>query len=140
MDLGLKGRTALITGASKGIGKNIAKGLAAEGVNVVLLARSPEPLQDAAEEIRKSTASSNVHVLAIPTDVKNMDAVQAAAKAAAHQFKTIHILVNNAGSAIRRYDRQITWKDQEWIDDIDGKMIGALRCTQALLPYMPKDG
>jgi 3-oxoacyl-[acyl-carrier protein] reductase len=137
MEFGLKGRTAFITGASKGIGKNIAKGLAAEGVNVVLLARSPEPLEETAEEIRKS---SSVHVLAIPTDVKSMDAVKAAAQAAAHQFETIHILVNNAGSAIRRYDRQITWKDEEWMDDIDGKMIGALRCTQALLPHMPKDG
>jgi len=46
MDLGLKGRTAFITGGSKGIGKNIAKGLAAEGVNVVLLARNKEALED----------------------------------------------------------------------------------------------
>jgi 3-oxoacyl-[acyl-carrier protein] reductase len=137
MELGLRGRTAFITGASKGIGKNIAKGLAAEGVNVVLLARSPEPLEETAEEIRKS---SDVRVLAIPTDVKNMEAVKAAAQAAAHQFKTIHILVNNAGSAIRRYDRQITWPDTDWIDDIDGKMMGALRCVQALLPFFPKDG
>jgi NAD(P)-dependent dehydrogenase (short-subunit alcohol dehydrogenase family) len=134
MELGLKGRTAVITGGSKGIGKNIAKGLAAEGVNVVLLARNNETLEDAAEEIRKS---SNVRVLAIPTDVKNMEAVKAAAEAAAHQFKTVHILVNNAGSAIRRYDRQINWLDTEWMDDIDGKMMGALRCVQALLPFMP---
>jgi NAD(P)-dependent dehydrogenase (short-subunit alcohol dehydrogenase family) len=137
MDLGLKGRTAVITGGSKGIGKNIAKGLAAEGVNVVLLARNTEALEDAAEEIRKS---SNVRVLAIPTDVKNMEAVKKAAEAAAHQFKTVHILVNNAGSAIRRYDRQINWPDTDWMDDIDGKMMGALRCVQALLPFMPRDG
>ena len=137
MELGLKGRTAVITGASKGIGKNIAKGFAAEGMNVVLLARNPQTLEDAAEEIRKV---SNARVLAIPTDVKNMDAVKAAAKMAASQFKTIHILVNNAGSAIRRYDRQITWPDTDWMDDIDGKMMGALRCVQALLPSMPRDG
>ena len=137
MDLGLKGRTAVITGGSKGIGKNIARGLAAEGVNVVLLSRNRETLEDAAEEIRKS---SDVRVLAIPTDVRNMEAVKAAAETAASQFKTIHILVNNAGSAIRRYDRQITWPDTDWLDDIDGKMIGALRCVQTLLPFMPRDG
>lgn len=137
MELGLKGRTAVITGGSKGIGKNIARGLAAEGVNVVLVARNKEVLETAAEEIRKS---SDVRVLAISADIKNSSAVKEAAAAAAAQFKTIHILVNNAGSGIRRFDRQITWPDTDWIDDIDGKMMGALRCVQSFVPYMPHDG
>ena len=137
MDLGLKGRTAVITGGSKGIGKSIARGLAAEGVNVVLIARNKEMLATAAEEIRKS---SGVRVLAIPTDIKNSAAVKEAAEAVAAQFKSIHILVNNAGSAIRRFDRQITWPDTDWMDDIDGKMMGALRCVQSFLPHMPRDG
>ena len=137
MELGLKGRTAVITGGSKGIGKSIAKGLAAEGVNVVLIARNKEMLAAAAEEIRKS---SGVRVLAIPTDIKSAAAVKEAAEAAAAQFKSIHILVNNAGSAIRRFDRQINWPDTDWMDDIDGKMMGALRCVQAFLPHMPRDG
>jgi 3-oxoacyl-[acyl-carrier protein] reductase len=137
MELGLKGRTAVITGGSKGIGKNIAKGLAAEGVNVVLLARNAGPLNDTAEEIRKS---SNVRVLAIPADIKNLESVKAAAETVANQFKSVHILINNAGTGIRRFDRQINWPDTDWIDDIDGKMMGALRCVQSFLPYMPKDG
>lgn len=137
MELGLKGRTAVITGGSKGIGKNIAKGLAKEGVNVVLIARNKEILQAASEEIR---ATSDVGVLAIPTDIKSAGAVKEAAEAAASKFKTIHILVNNAGSAIRRFDRQITWPDSDWIDDIDGKMMGALRCVQSFLPHLAKDG
>jgi 3-oxoacyl-[acyl-carrier protein] reductase len=137
MELGLKGRTAVITGGSKGIGKSIARGLAAEGVNVVLIARNKEMLAAAAEEIRKS---SSVRVLAIPTDIKNATAVKEAAEAAAAQFKSIHILVNNAGSAIRRFDRQINWPDTDWMDDIDGKMMGALRCVQSFLPHMPRDG
>jgi NAD(P)-dependent dehydrogenase (short-subunit alcohol dehydrogenase family) len=137
MDLGLKGRTAVITGGSKGIGKAIAKSLAAEGVNVVLLARNPELLNAAAEEIRNG---SGVRVLAIPTDIKKSDAVKAAADHAAAQFKTLHILVNNAGAAMRRFDRQITWPDTDWIDDIDGKMMGALRCVQSFLPHMARDG
>lgn len=137
MELGLKGRTAVITGGSKGIGKNIARGLAAEGVNVVLIARNKDVLEATADEIRKS---NDVGVLAIPTDIKSAAAVKVAAERAASQFKTIHILVNNAGSAIRRFDRQITWPDTDWMDDIDGKMMGALRCVQSFLPYMPRDG
>ena len=55
LELGLKGRTALITGGSKGIGRAIARGLAREGVNLVLLARGQELLDRTAEEIRKET-------------------------------------------------------------------------------------
>src|SRR5262245_8778947 len=133
MELGLKGRTAVITGGSKGIGKNIAKGLAAEGVNLVLIARNKELLENAADEDRRA---GNVRVLTIPTDIKNSDAVKQAAETAAGQFKTIRILVNNAGTGIRRFDRQITWPDTDWMDDIDGKMMGALRCVQSFVPHM----
>src|SRR6185436_13419568 len=99
MELGIKGRTAVITGASKGIGRSIAEGLASECVNVVLLARGQEALNETAREIeRKSKAG----VLAIPTDVKSSEAVKSAIDSAATKFGSIHILVNNAGSAIRR--------------------------------------
>ena len=67
MDLGLKGRVALVTGASKGIGKNIARRLADEGVHLVLLARGKELLDAAAAEICKATG---VRVLAVPTDMR----------------------------------------------------------------------
>jgi NAD(P)-dependent dehydrogenase (short-subunit alcohol dehydrogenase family) len=137
MELGLSGRTAVITGGSKGIGKSIARALAAEGVNVVLLARNKDLLEKAADEIRKS---SKVRVLPIPADIKNLASLKEAAATASAQFKTIHILVNNAGAAMRRFDRQITWPDTDWIDDIDGKMIGALRSVQSFLPHMPNDG
>lgn len=137
MELGLSGRTAVITGGSKGIGKSIARALSAEGVNVVLLARNKDLLEKAADEIRKS---SKVRVLPIPADIKNLASLKEAAATASAQFKTIHILVNNAGAAMRRFDRQITWPDTDWIDDIDGKMIGALRSVQSFLPHMPNDG
>jgi 3-oxoacyl-[acyl-carrier protein] reductase len=137
MDLGLRGRTAIITGGSRGIGKTIARSLAAEGVNVVLVARNKDILVKAADEIR---SSNDVRVLPIVADIKSASSIKEAAAAAAAQFKSIHILVNNAGSPIRRFDRQITWPDTDWIDDIDGKMIGALRCVQSFLPHMPHDG
>lgn len=137
MELGLKGRNALVTGGSKGIGKAIARSLAKEGVNVVVLARTKEPLEQTAEEIRRE---SGVRVLAIPADVKNMESVKAAAAEAVSRLKPIHILVNNAGGPIRRMDRQIDWPDTEWMDDVNMKMVGMLRCIQTFLPHMPRDG
>jgi NAD(P)-dependent dehydrogenase (short-subunit alcohol dehydrogenase family) len=136
MELGLRGRNAVITGGSKGIGKDIARGLAVEGVNIALLARGKEALEQTAAQIGKL----GVRVLAIPTDVKSAESVKAAADQVAKEFGKAHILVNNAGSAIRRMDRQITWPDTDWMDDINGKMMGMLRATQSFLPHMPRDG
>jgi 3-oxoacyl-[acyl-carrier protein] reductase len=137
MDLGLKGRVALVTGASKGIGKNIARGLADEGAHLVLLARGRELLEASADEIRRATG---VRVLTVPTDLREMASVQASVDAARAEFGTVHILVNNAGGPIKRQERQITWPDSDWVDDVNTKTIGMLRITQALLPIMPTDG
>jgi NAD(P)-dependent dehydrogenase (short-subunit alcohol dehydrogenase family) len=137
MELGLKGRAAVITGGSRGIGKAIARGLAAEGVNLVLVARGREALETAAEGIVKE---SGVQVLAVVADIANAESLKAAAATAKDRFGTIHIVVNNAGSPMRRMDRQITWPDTDWADDVNLKMIGMLRATQAFLPLMPRDG
>src|SRR5579871_2970340 len=137
MELGLKGRVAAITGGSKGIGKAIARGLAAEGVNLVLLSRGKEVLDKAAEEIRKEYG---VKILAVVTDITSAESVKAAAAAAKSEFGTVHIVVNNAGGPIRRMDRQITWADSEWNEDLNLKLIGMLRMIQAFLPLIPKDG
>src|SRR2546426_10921155 len=124
MELGLKGRNAVVTGGSRGIGKSIARGLANEGVNVVLLARGRDALERTAEEIRRE---SGVEVLAIQADVKSIKSVKAAAADAVSQVRTVHILVNNAGGPLRRMDRQIEWPDTDWIDDINMKTVGMLR-------------
>jgi NAD(P)-dependent dehydrogenase (short-subunit alcohol dehydrogenase family) len=137
MDLGLKGRVALVTGASKGIGKAIAHGLAAEGVHVVMLARSAEPLREAAGEIARA---SGVRTLAIATDIRDMNSVNEAVEQTRREFQQLHVLVNNAGGPIKRQERQITWSDAEWLDDVNTKTIGMLRVTQACLPLMPRDG
>jgi NAD(P)-dependent dehydrogenase (short-subunit alcohol dehydrogenase family) len=137
MDLGLKGRTAAITGGSKGIGKAIAKGLAAEGVNLVLVARTKETLDKAADEIR---GAAKVKVLTVSADIRDSEAVKAAAAAAAAEFGTIHVLVNNAGGPIRRMDRQILWPDTDWLDDVNLKTFGMLRVVQAFIPHLATDG
>jgi 3-oxoacyl-[acyl-carrier protein] reductase len=137
MDLGLKGRTALITGGSKGIGRAIGRGLAREGVNLILLARGKELLETTAEEIRKDTG---VRVLATTADITKADQVDASAASAKEAFGTVHIVVNNAGGPMRRMDRQILWPDSDWIGDLDNKILGALRVIRAFLPLMPGDG
>ncbi len=137
MDLGLKDRAAIVTGASKGIGKGIALGLAEEGVQLALLARTRRALEAAAEEIR---AATGVTVLALPTDIRDAAAVVASVERARAELGPLHILVNNAGGPIKRPERQITWPDSDWRDDIDTKTLGMLRVTQAMIPHMPTDG
>jgi NAD(P)-dependent dehydrogenase (short-subunit alcohol dehydrogenase family) len=137
MELGLKGRAAAITGGSKGLGRAIARALAAEGLNLVLMARGKEQLEKTAEEIVKEFG---VQVLAVPADIADTETLKAAASAAKDRFGTIHIVVNNAGGPMRRMDRQINWPDADWIDDVNLKMIGMLRATQAFLSLMPRDG
>jgi 3-oxoacyl-[acyl-carrier protein] reductase len=137
MDLGLKGRAALITGGSKGIGKAVARALAEEGVKVALLARMPAMLDAAADEIRAATGAT---VLTLPTDIRDSAAVAASVARAHAELGSLHILVNNAGGPIKRPERQITWKDSEWRDDIETKTLGMLRVTQAVIGHMPTDG
>ncbi|HEY4210403.1 MAG TPA: SDR family oxidoreductase [Steroidobacteraceae bacterium] len=137
MDLGLKGRAALVTGASKGIGKAIALGLAEEGVRLALLARTEAMLQAAADEIRGATGTT---VLALPTDIRDKTAVASSVERARAELGPLHILVNNAGGPIKRPERQIKWEDWEWRDDIDIKTLGMLRVTQSMIPHMPTDG
>jgi 3-oxoacyl-[acyl-carrier protein] reductase len=137
LELGLKGRAALITGASKGIGKAIARGLAEEGVRLALLARTASVLEAAAQEIR---AATGVTVLALPTDIRDAAAVAAAVERAHAELGALHILVNSAGGPIKRSDRQIMWPDADWRDDVDTKTLGMLRVTQCMIPHMPTDG
>src|SRR4051812_41701497 len=92
MNTGLQGRVALITGGSKGIGLSIAQALAAEGADLAICARGAEALDEAAARLRET----GVQVLAVPTDVKGVDAIEHFVAAAAQRFGRIDVLVNNA--------------------------------------------
>ncbi|GAA1849524.1 SDR family oxidoreductase [Actinomadura bangladeshensis] len=96
MRTGLEGRTALITGASRGIGKAIAAAFAAEGANVVLSSRKQEALDEVAKEI--GAASPKVGVLAKAAHVAHADEAAACVDAAVREFGGVDILVNNAGT------------------------------------------
>src|SRR6185436_1328604 len=95
MNLGLKGRNALVTGASKGIGRAIARGLANEGVNLVLLARGMDALSATAADLQ---SRYGVKAVPVAADITKTDSVKAAADAAKVAFGTVHIVVNNAGT------------------------------------------
>lgn len=139
MELGIRGRSALITGASQGIGQAIAIGLAREGVNIALLARNPDKLDLAAERIR---SQFDVAVECVAADVTNSDSIQhgLAALTEKEAFNKLHILVHNAGVPATRMDRQIFWQDAEWQEVVEVKTLGALRMVRAALPMMAKDG
>src|SRR5271163_3504000 len=90
----LDGKIALVTGGNKGIGKGIARGLAAEGASLVITARGETDLQKAAAELRTKAHD----VLAIPADITDEKAVQELFRQTAAHFGRLDILVNNAGA------------------------------------------
>ena len=90
----LRGKNAIITGASKGIGRAIATRLAENGVNLVLAARTKETLDEAVNDLKKK---NKVKVIGVPTDVAKLEDLKNLVDVALKEFKTIDILVNNAG-------------------------------------------
>ncbi len=96
MDLGIRGKVAIVTGASVGVGRAIARELAENGVDIILVARGVERLEAAAAEIASRYA---VRTLAIPVDVAEVEAPSRVVERAAREFGRIDILVNDAGRA-----------------------------------------
>ena len=135
MDLELTGKTALVTGASKGIGKAIARGLAREGVRVAICSRDATTLSAAAKEIGAGAAGD---VIAIPADLSRVDEVQRVAEDATGRLGRLDILVNNAG-AIRGGDF-LKIPDEQWVGDWSLKLHGYIRMARAIFPQMQQQG
>jgi len=127
MDLGIAGKTAIVCGASKGLGKGCATALAKNGVNLVLNARGKEALEATAEEIRKATG---VKVAAIAADVTN-DAGRAAVLAAC---PTPDIVVTNAGGPPPGEFR--SWTRENWIAAVDANMLTPIFLIKAVVDGM----
>ena len=126
----LKNKNALITGAGKGIGKAIALALAKEGVNVILLARTQEEIENVAAKAR----SLRVKALAITADVADINSVNAAVEQALAEFKTIDILINNAG--IAAFGKFLELEPADWERIIQVNLMGTYYVTRAVLPNM----
>ena len=139
METGLAGRSALVSGGSKGIGKGIGRALAREGVSIALLARTEHEVLAAAQEIADETGATVVGVQADVTDTNSLKAVVAHLSGLA-SFNALNIVVNNAAPPITRADRQIEWTDKEWFAAIDVKTVGALRLIRETIHLIPHDG
>jgi 3-oxoacyl-[acyl-carrier protein] reductase len=126
----LKNKNALITGAGKGIGKAIALALAKEGVNVILLARTQDEIDNVAAKAR----SLRVKALAITADVADINSVNAAVEKALSEFKTIDILINNAG--IAAFGKFLELEPADWERIIQVNLMGTYYVTRAVLPNM----
>jgi short-subunit dehydrogenase len=130
----LRGRTALITGASRGLGLVVAKTLAREGMNVALAARSPEPLEQLAVEIRQL----GVRAVAYPTDVADEAQLRHLVEATLKEFGSIDVLINNAGiEAFRPYH---LLDPANIVQTIQVNLTSTLLLTRFVLPHMLNAG
>jgi NAD(P)-dependent dehydrogenase (short-subunit alcohol dehydrogenase family) len=135
MDLGLKGRVALVTGGSKGIGKAVARGLVEEGVRVAICARSKASLEEAAREL---AGAPGAEVFAVAGDLTRPDDVQRIVDGAVGRFGRIDILVNNAGAAPGGEILDLT--EEDWQKALQLKFMGYVRCIKAVIPHMQRQG
>lgn len=135
MELGLRGKVAIVTGASKGIGKAIAEELAAEGVHLALCARSAALLSEVAQTIRQRT---DVQVLPVATDLSTLDGVRTLARETLGRFGTVDILVNNAGAI--RPGSLLAKPDEDWQVDWALKVFGYIRLAREVFPVMQGKG
>ena len=135
MDLGIKGKVALVTGSSTGIGKATARELAENGCKVVLTARGRDRLDAAVEELKNETGSE---ILGVAADVSAPDGPGGVVAAAADAFGSVDILVNNAGRAHAGGVLQTT--DRDWRDMTETKVLGLVHFCQAAVPHMRRNG
>jgi 3-oxoacyl-[acyl-carrier protein] reductase len=134
MDLGLKGKVALITAASKGIGRGIADEFAREGSNLSICARGKEALDEAATALRKR----GVKVLAVQADMAKSGDITRLIEQTVKEIGSIEILINNAGEAWLGHG--VDTSDQEWAYAMDVNFYSAVRATRAIVPHMRKQG
>jgi 3-oxoacyl-[acyl-carrier protein] reductase len=134
MDLGLKGKVAVVTGGTQGIGRATALRLAQEGANVAICSRTQEAVDATAAEIQKF----GVQGLGVKADMSKAADIERFMKAVIDRFGRIDILVNNAGTSKRGAFLELT--DAEWSADIELKVFGAIRCTRLAVPHMKKQG
>jgi NAD(P)-dependent dehydrogenase (short-subunit alcohol dehydrogenase family) len=134
MDLGIKGKVAIITGGTQGIGRATAELLAAEGAKVVIVARGQEGLDAVAGQIRARGGA----VATVAADVSRPEEPERIVAEALKAFGAIDILVNNAGTSATGAFESVT--DGAWQADFDLKLFGAVRLIRAALPSMKARG
>lgn len=130
----LKGKVAIITGASKGIGKSIAETFAREGCNLTIVSRHLEEICAVADELK---GKYNVNILAMKCDVSNLLEVERMVRKTIEHFEKVDILVNNAGiigPIGPLFDNDL----KLWMKTVNVNLLGTVNCTKVVLPYMMK--
>ena len=134
MDLGLKGKVAIITGSTEGIGKATALKFTQQGAKVAICSRDAEKVKHAVAEIE----AAGGEVLGMAADISKAADIEQFINAVAAKFGRIDILVNNAGSSQR--GAFLETEDAKWAADFELKVFGAIRCTRLAVPHMIKQG
>ncbi len=136
MDLGLSGKTAVVTGGTSGIGLATADLLLAEGARVAICGRNVERLERARAELEQRHGSGNL--VAEPCDVTKAADVKAFADRVARSFGTLDLLVNNAGEG--RLSKFADTTDEAWQAELEQKFFGQIHSLRAFIPLLRKSG
>jgi 3-oxoacyl-[acyl-carrier protein] reductase len=135
MDLGLKGKVVLITGATRGIAADIALGFAQEGAHVAICARTKADLDAKAKEIGQVTGAK---VMGFPVDLSKRGEADRLIGEVVKALGRLDVLVNSAGVAPGGTVEQLS--DDDWDRGIQLKLMGLVRCTRAAIPVMRRQG
>jgi 3-oxoacyl-[acyl-carrier protein] reductase len=135
MDLGLKGKVAVVGGASKGLGRACAEVLAEEGASVAVCSRTAADLERAAKEIRDRTGAA---VLAYPADLDKAEAIRGFIAATVERFGRIDVLVNNSGGP--PLARAATATEAQWATALDRSLLFFARMSREALPQLKQHG
>lgn len=133
MNLDLKNKTAIVTGASAGLGRAIAFSLAKEGAKIAISGRRKDVLEDTAKELRKQTQAS---VLTFVGDMTHIEDVTAFVNHIKNEWNMIHILVNNVGQAKRGCLETLCQSDWQHVFEVN--LLSAVHCTGQVVPVMKK--
>ena len=134
MERSLKGKVAVVTGASSGIGEATARELASRGASVVLASRAVGKL----EALRRGILASGGLALAVETDVSDRDSVEAMVGRAVGELGSLDVLVNNAGLGLSGRISEVRPEDVRHVFEVNA--VGPLNCIQAALPHMGEGG
>ena len=135
MDFGLAGKVALVTAASKGLGRASATALAAEGATVVIASRNHDILEQTAQEIRQASEST---VLAVSTDLRHDQEISSLVNRVVDEFGKVDILVNNTGAPPAGIFETLI--DEQWQEMFNLLFLSAIRLIRAVLPSMKQQG
>lgn len=135
MDMGLRGKVAVVCAASKGLGKASARGLAAEGANLVICARGEDVLKQTADEISKATG---VKVVPVALDVSQEADCTRLIEATKAEFGGLDILVNNAGGPPPGFF--MDFSDEQWAAGFETNFMSAVRLVRLAIPIMQQRG